>query len=184
MSRCYRRSVAWPGQDQLNAHAAASTLGKHLPTALYVHIDAIAALSLPLRLYEGCGRVILGAVDGATIVKLLRDEPKISYLSYPDFERDAHPALTESVSVHLQTFKMRTRRYADATNPPILHRKETFVVSGHPSRERFKRLTESEERAGLYEDTSRIGTRAGWNEALHAKNLTIRGHRLMRVNAG
>jgi len=168
------------GQDRLTAAAAASPLGKLLPAALYVHVDAVSALPLHLRLYEGCGRAILGAVDDATIIKLRRDEPKVSYLCYPGFDRDAHPALSESVSVHLQTFRVRTRRYGGSANPPILHRKETFLVHDDPRRERFERLTAAEERAGLLEDTTRIGTRAGWNEALEARGLLVRGHRLMR----
>lgn len=172
------------GQDRLNAAAAASPLGKLLPTALYVHFDAVASLPLPLRLYEGCGRATLGAVDGATIVKLRRDEPKVSYLCYPGFERDAHPALTESVSVHLQTFRVRTRRYDRSANPPVLHRKETFVAHDHPARERFARLTAAEERAGLLDETARIGTLAGWSDALDARGLTVRGHRLSRKPSG
>jgi DNA phosphorothioation-associated putative methyltransferase len=159
----------------------ASPTGKLLPTALYVHVDAVGDLSLPLRLYEGCARAALGAVDGATIVKLRRDEPKVSYLSYPDFDRVAHPALAESVSVHLQTFRGRTRRYDASVNPPVLHRKEAFVSEHHPLRERFARLTRAEEREGLYADTSTIGTRAGWNAALGSAGLQVVGHRLMRT---
>lgn len=169
------------GQDQLDSAAAASPIGKLLPTALYVHVDAVPSLPLPLRLYEGCGRVALGAVDDATIVKLRRDEPKLSYLCYPDFDRDAHPRLVESVAFHLQTFRVRTRRYAGAANPPVLHRKESFVAPDHPRRELFARLTRAEERAGLLEETARIGTADGWGEALKKKNLAVRGHRLVRL---
>lgn len=167
------------GQDRLNAAAASSPIGKLLPTALYVHVDAVSALPLPLRLYEGCGRAALGAVDNATIVKLRRDEPKLSYLCYPGFERDAHPRLTESVSFHLQTFRVRTRRYVDAPNPPVLHRKESFVAPGHPRRQLFARLTRAEEQAGLFDDVARIGTAEGWADALRARKLAVRGHRLM-----
>ncbi len=136
---------------------------------------------LTLRLYEGCARAALGAVDGATIVKLRRDEPKVSYLSYPEFERDGHPALTESVSVHLQTFRTRTRRYDASINPPVLHRKETFVPINHPRRTAFARLTAAEERAGLLVDTARIGTREGWRELLAERKLAVKGHRLAPI---
>jgi len=167
------------GQERLDAAAAASPVGKLLPTALYVHVDAIADLAAPLRLYEGCARAVLGEVDGATLVKFRRDEPKVSYLCYPSFERDAHPALVESVSVHLQTFRIKTRRYEDSANPPILHRKEAFVSADHPLRERFARLTKAEEKAGLYEETARIGLRSGWQEVLERAGVDIRGHKLV-----
>lgn len=167
------------GQDRLDSAAAGSPIGKLLPTALYVHVDAIADLPTALRLYEGCARAAIGQVDGATLVKFRRDEPKISYLCYPEFEREAHPALVESVSVHLQTFRIKTRRYDASGNPPILHRKEACVAPDHPLRERFARLTKAEERAGLYEDTSRIGLRSGWQEAMEKAGIEIRGHRLI-----
>lgn len=169
------------GIERLDASASSSPLGKLLPAALYVHVDAVASLPLPLRLYEGCGRAALGEVDGATIVKLRRDEPKVSYLCYPGFRRDAHPSLTESVSVHLQTFRVRTRRYDRSANPPVLHRKETFLAPDDPDRDKYARLTRAEERAGLFEDTARIGTAAGWAEALNARGWAVKGHRLARI---
>jgi DNA phosphorothioation-associated putative methyltransferase len=167
-------------QERLNAAALSSPLGKLLPTALYAHVCGVTALPLPLRLYEGCGRAALGVVDGATIVKLRRDEPKVSYLSYPTFDREAHPSLSGSISVHLQTFKVRTRRYEGASNPPILHRKESFVPEDYAARSRFSRLTAAEERAGLLSDTARIGTREGWADALADRGLAVKGHRLVR----
>ncbi|MEG3172148.1 DNA phosphorothioation-associated putative methyltransferase [Sphingomonas sp. ZB1N12] len=166
--------------ERLAAAVAAAHIGKLLPTALYVHVDAVAELPVLLRLYEGCGRAVLGSVDGATLVKLRRDEPKLSYLCYPGFERLAHPPLTESVSMHLQTFKVRTRHYAKSTNPPILHRKETFVGSTHPLRSRFERLTRAEEKAGLFGDTARIGNLMGWQTLLDETGVDIIGHRVVR----
>lgn len=157
-----------------------SEIGKLTPSALYVHESALDALSPILRLYEGCARGYTGRVDGANLIKLHRDEPKISYLSYPDFETDPHPALSFSMTVHLQTFRVRSRDYAKYRNPPILHRKECFVRPDHPLHSKFARLTRIEEDKGLYEDTSRIGTRDGWNDVLTAKGLYFRGHRLLR----
>lgn len=59
---------------------------------------------MPLRLFEGCARGYLGRVEGATIGKLARFERKVAYLSYPDFETDPHPALTEALTVNLRLF--------------------------------------------------------------------------------
>ncbi len=166
--------------DRLARAVASSPIGKLLPKALYLHVDAIPKLAVELRLYEGCGRAALGSVDGATLVKFRRDEPKLSYLSYPNFDRAAHPALAESVSMHLQTFRVRTRRYAGSPNPPVLHRKEAFLPVDHPLHERFAKLTRAEERAGLFEDTSRIGNLLGWRAALEEAGVMVVGHRLRR----
>lgn len=158
-----------------------SELGKLTPGALYIHETALDALSPLLRLYEGCARGYLGRIDGANLIKLHRDEPKISYLSYPTFETDPHPAIASSVTVHLQTFRVKHRDFRTYKNPPILHRKELFVQKDHPLYSKFERLTRIEEQKGLYEAPETIGTRDGWKAALRAKGLAFRGHRLVQT---
>lgn len=156
-----------------------SPVGKLTPSALYVHESAVPSVSTVLKLYEGCARHYLGRVDGANVVKLHIGDPMVSYLCYPEFDRDPHPALAFSLSVHLQTFRVRTRDYRSSDNRPILHRKELFVGSNYPRHEKFARLTRIEESKGLYTDSSRIGFEKGWNEELARRGLYLRGHRLL-----
>ena len=170
-------------QGVLEAACRKSPVGKLTPAALYVHRSALSGLSPLLRLYEGCAWQFLGRVDGANIVKLHLDEPIVSYLSYPEFERDPHPALAFAMTVHLQTFRIRTRDYRSSGNRPILHRKELFVAPDHRAHGKFARLTRIEESKGLYEDTRRIGFEDGWNETLARKGLYLRGHRLLIARA-
>ena len=168
------------GQPDVVASACREAhIGKLTPTALYVHESALNSLSSILRLYEGCAAGYLGKVDGANIIKLYRNEPKISYLSYPDFEQDPHPALASSITVHLQTFKEKARDYSRARNRPILHRKELFVAPDHPQYRKWARLTRIEEEKGLLDDTSRIGFQDGWQQELMRRGLYLRGHRLL-----
>jgi DNA phosphorothioation-associated putative methyltransferase len=157
-----------------------SPVGKKTPSALYVHASALHCLPTELRLYEGCARGYIGAVEGANLVKLHRDQPQVSYLTYPDFEDDAHPALASALVVPLQTFRIEVRDYTSLRNPPILHRKEEFVAYDHPLREKFARLTAQEERFGLYADPRWIGTREGWEETLAHAGVQLRGHRVVR----
>jgi DNA phosphorothioation-associated putative methyltransferase len=156
-----------------------SGIGKLTPAALYVHESALGSLSPILRLFEGCAQGYVGRVDGASIVKLHRQEPKVSYLSYPNFEGDPHPALAFSLTVDLQTFRVKFRDWRSRRNPPILHRKELFLCKEDPLHAKFARLTRIEEQKGLYEDPSRIGTQDGWNNVLANKGLCFRGHRLI-----
>lgn len=168
-------------QDLINEYCVNSGVGKLTPNALYVHVSALDELSALLRTYEGCAKAYVGLVEGSNIVKLHRREPKISYLSYPVFEKDPHPKLSASLSVNLQTFRIKQRRYGTSSNPPILHRKELFVTDGFVGKDKFARLTKSEERAGLYEDTTTIGTRDGWDGLLRTKGVKLRGHRLVKT---
>jgi DNA phosphorothioation-associated putative methyltransferase len=170
-------AVGEPGT--IDAACRASEIGKLTPTALYVHESALGALSPLLRIYEGCARGYIGAVEGANIIKLNRAKPKISYLSYPDFERDPHPALAFSLGVNLQTFGLKARKYTQYRNPPILHRKETFVTPDHPLHDMFRRLTRIEEQKGLFDETSAIGTRDGWVTVLGRHGVYLKGHRLL-----
>ena len=173
------------GQPDVVASACQrSNIGKLTPTALYIHESALMALSSVLRLYEGCARGYLGRVEEANVIKLYRNEPKISYLSYPVFEDDPHPALAFSTTVHLQTFRVRNRNYGAVPNRPILHRKELFVSPEHPHHGKWARLTRIEESKGLFEDSSRIGIQNGWNEALACKGVFLRGHRLLSRKNG
>lgn len=157
-------------------------IGKRLPSALYLHESTLPYVPLTLRLYEGCARHYAGSVDGGNIVKLARGGARVSYLSYPDFETDPHPCLAQSVSVGLQTFQIRERDYRQSSNPPILHRKEAFLAPEHPLNAKFARLTKSEERHGLYDEPSRIGTRDGWNAVLAERSVALRGHRVVALS--
>ena len=158
-----------------------SPIGKKTPNALYVHVDAIPLLHPTLRVYEGCARSYYGMVEEANIIKLHRHRPKISYLSYPKFDRDAHPSLLESFVISLGSYKVRYFDYKESSNPPVLHRKETFVSADYPKRDLFAKLTCKEDRAGLFEDTSVIGTRDGWSEVLKQKGLEVKGHQLKSI---
>jgi DNA phosphorothioation-associated putative methyltransferase len=125
-------------------------VGKLLPDDLYVHHSAVDALGPLLRIYDGCGRAYLGEVEGANISKIHRRSGKISYLVYPDFESDPHPALLRCIRLSLRTRELHCYEYGDpkkgtgtsktrsqspfsgSANPPILHRKETFLTPDHP----------------------------------------------------
>src|SRR5690606_30149645 len=117
--------------------------------ALYVHTSALSEAPALMRVYEGCARALVGTVEQATLVKLHRGDPVVSYLSYPDFDRNPHPALAQSVVCDLRERRFRVDDYSGRLNRPILHRKELFVGASYPSRSKFERLTKAEERAGL-----------------------------------
>ncbi|MDA1055736.1 MAG: hypothetical protein O3C40_35525 [Planctomycetota bacterium] len=116
------------------------------PTSL-----VITELTLLLRVYDGCARTYRGEIEDTNLVKLDRyvardsvaaggfltrsvepHSPKVSYLSYPDFETDPHPALARSVKLNLRTRELDCWDYFSSDNPPILHRKETFLPVAGP----------------------------------------------------
>jgi DNA phosphorothioation-associated putative methyltransferase len=167
--------------DDIDEACRSAQVGKLMPTALYLHDSALPLAPPVLRVYEGCARNYIGSVEGANILKLHRGVPQISYLSYPDFESVAHPNLHASLTVDLQTFRVRYRSYRESENPFVLHRKEEFVHETHPLRDKFAKLTRQEVAWGLFANTSDIGTRQGWEQILAVKGATLAGHRLLRA---
>ncbi|MBW4650446.1 MAG: DNA phosphorothioation-associated putative methyltransferase [Kastovskya adunca ATA6-11-RM4] len=155
-----------------------SAVGKLLPQALYVHVSALEALNPLLRLYEGCASRTIGRLDGATLIKFHFNQPKISYLFYPDFDDSPHPALHTSMQVDLRDLQVVYHNYDISPNPPILHRKETFVMPDYPLYEKFAKLTHQEENWGLFDNTHTIGTHLGWQKCLREHCAELRGHRV------
>jgi hypothetical protein len=166
--------------EAIDKAARSAPVGKLTSEALYVHISALDELPPLLRVYEGCGQALAGTVVEATIVKLHREKPQVSYLSYPTFDRDPHPALATVLVARLGALKLTYRDFRESENPPILHRKEAFVSSNYSGRDKFARLTAQEERLDLLSSPS-IGTRNGWHEALRGAAVELRGHRLRKI---
>lgn len=155
--------------------------GKRLPGALYVARDAGSNFGPELSQLLGQLAVVFEVGPEFNLIKFRTDELKVSFLRYPDFMDDPHPALRHAVTIDLASGKARHTDYANNLNPPILHRKETFLAPGHPRRADFAALTEAEEAAGLYEHTATIGFKLNWERLLREKGVVIEGHELRRL---
>lgn len=83
------------------------------------------------------------------------------------------------MQISLGNLRVSYRDYDHQENPPILHRKETFVIPEYPNYEKFARLTKQEERWGLLDETRTIGTRDGWEKRLEEYCAELQGHRVV-----
>ncbi len=176
----YLQDSELPQMNEIAIAIQDSCVGKKLPEAFYVHVSALSELPPKLQEYEGSARKVVPQAHAATLVKFSVTEPKISYLFYPSFDSDPHPALKASIQVDLITFMVSYRDYSTSTNPPILHRKETFVSSTYPLYQQFAHLTQTEEALGLLKKANTIGTRKGWEERLRARHVEIHGHHVIQ----
>ena len=151
-------------------------MGKRLPGACYLHESALGLLPAPLEaLLRGVADRLLPRAEW-NLVKLHKDDFKMTFLNYPDFDRYPYPALAESYLVDLGQMTMSQADYSCRGNPPILHRRESFVADSHPHRKDFEAYTEQGERLGLYAETSKIGTRRGWEAAIHQQGHALDGN--------
>jgi DNA phosphorothioation-associated putative methyltransferase len=156
-----------------------SPIGKLLPNALYLHNSALNSLAPLLQDYESQARKLLNNLEGFTLVKFAIDRPKISYLFYPDFDSDPHPKLHKSIIVDLVSQQIQQRYYQDSDNPPVLHRKETFVTEDYPLYQEFAALTNLEVALGLLANSRQIGTWQEWQQRLWQQGIDFEGHRLV-----
>lgn len=149
-------------------------IGKQLPDAVYIHESALATAP------ESLVKLILKVADALkisdedwNIIKFNKRDFKVTYLNYPDFETYAYPPLKLSTTVDLQKLSARVGNYSDSENPPILHRKETFVSDDYPLYEQFCNDTQEGEEIGLYENTRSIGFRQNWERLIKNKGYKL-----------
>jgi DNA phosphorothioation-associated putative methyltransferase len=150
------------------------TFGKKLPDDYYVHRSGEQRLPALLRLLVFAARQVVGETD-YEIVKFSLDGRKVSFLRYPQFDDEEHPALGFSVRVYFPTASYTVRDYSGSDNPPILHRKETFVDPLYPKYNVFAALTRQEEALGLLSRAD-IGHRREWLALLSEKGLVLNDH--------
>jgi len=155
-------------------------VGKLVDNALIVHRSALDYLPPMLRIYEGCARALVGDIDEANLIKLHRFSGKVSYIAYPDFEKKPHPALRLRVKITLPTLAIDYFDYSDWEDPPLLFRKEDYLHTEHPSREKFSKLTQQEEKRGLLDQIDDTESQSRWQRKMKESGFALRGHRLVR----
>jgi DNA phosphorothioation-associated putative methyltransferase len=153
--------------------------GKVLPTAYYILRPQ--EVDVPRLLFSEIRRAEIAACPAPdwNLLKLHLDQAAITFLSYPEFDCDPHPALAEATKINLTTGTVVRTNYRTRANPPILHRKETFLAPSDPRRNTFEFLTSEEEKAGLYANPAQIGLKQQWATLLRRLGLGYEGHSLI-----
>jgi DNA phosphorothioation-associated putative methyltransferase len=164
------------------AHDPSLPFGKRLPTAVYIArpqsdwpVDEL--LRVEIRRAEVAAR----PDPNWNLLKIHTNEAALTFLTYPDFDNDPHPALAEATKINLNTGSVVRTDYRSRSNPPILHRKETFIPKSDSRFTKFAELTAEEEKAGLLRDGARIGLRAYWDSLLRKNGLGYKDHKLVKV---
>lgn len=161
-----------------------TSVGKQLPDAIYFHIDAMEAIPEALQGFIPAVAKAVNLPDEQwNLVKLFKNEFRLSLLSYPDFYSDSYPALEQSLNVDLSKLSHKITCYRDSDNPPILHRKETMVLPENPHYQHFISLTQEGEQAGLYDNSRIIGFRRSWLNLIEKKGYELVDGRLFRASA-
>ncbi|SFP81403.1 DNA phosphorothioation-associated putative methyltransferase [Enterovibrio norvegicus] len=167
--------------EKFQAMVEQATAGKQLPDALYLHKDAFEALPNALSAFiHNVAKALKIDDDNWHIVKLSKNDFRLSLLSYPTFYTDAYPSLKQSVTVDLTKLMHRVTDYEASENPPILHRKELMILPSHPAYPDFEQITQEGENAGLYENSRLIGFKQSWLNLIKQHGYTLVDGRLFR----
>ena len=153
-------------------------IGQTIYYGLDEFIDAPADLH---KMYHSAVKILRNKAQDvygdANLFKFDMKNKTVSFLSYEEFWKIPHPWLNSSCCVNLMK-KTATMRFYHSYksrndwNPPILHRKELFISKDHSEYEKWARLTEQEEMAGLL-NRKDIGRRDQWNKLLDKMGLRI-----------
>ncbi|MBL4885677.1 MAG: DNA phosphorothioation-associated putative methyltransferase [Planctomycetaceae bacterium] len=149
-------------------------IGKQLPDSIYVHNSATS--TLPDELYcvlMNIAKALKIQTSDWNILKLYKRDFKVAFLSYPDFKEFSYPSLRHSYTVDLTKLSVRKASYENSENPPILHRKETFVNHDFPLKPTFEEITAEGEKIGLYENPRSIGFKINWERLISNKGYYL-----------
>jgi DNA phosphorothioation-associated putative methyltransferase len=160
---------------------ALPTIGKHTPTAYYIHISQLSSLSEEEQsaIAQGFEQAGLSEDTVFNVLKIAHDLSSLSFLNYPDFFNKGFPELESSWHVDLKLKNSSHRTYANSLNPPILHRKELLLSPEHPEQLRFQTLTKEADKLGLFKDSSRIGFLNQWIKLVMAQGYHVEGHQFV-----
>lgn len=148
--------------------------GKNLPGAVYLHRDHLNRIPSKLRALIDVIILKLKVDSGSwNILKLYKRDFKFSLLHYPAFEKYPYPPLQKSFTIDLVRLTLREADYSDAENPPILHRRETFLHQSDPRIEEYLKYTIEGQDLGLYADTTKIGSRKGWERVIRSTGYQL-----------
>jgi hypothetical protein len=150
------------------------TIGKQLPDAVYVHTSALE--TVPLELAAHVARAVAALeLDRKewNVIKFFKRDHKVTLLNYPGFLEDAYPTLDHAYTLNLERGTFRESHYGSSDNPPILHRKETFLKPDHPSVPLFRGITEEGEKIGLYQNPRSIGFKKSWERLISRKGYVL-----------
>ena len=160
--------------DRYKKIISSFTLGKQLPDSIYIHNSALTEIPSELNdLLRKITEVLKIPASDWNILKLYKRDFKIAFLSYPDFETYSYPSLKHSFTVDLLKLSARKSSYENSDNPPILHRKETFVKADFLLHPLFKEITSEGEEIGLYESPRSIGFKKNWERLISNKGYFL-----------
>jgi DNA phosphorothioation-associated putative methyltransferase len=162
----------------INFNYLRSLHGKLVGGDHYFHIDNVDDIETKTKLIELAKAYCSYDIS---IIKLDRNNERLSFLYYSDLINNPFPALLSVTTLQLNTKQITTRHY-DASNPPILHRKELILPLVTSSLPLYADLTTQLEQAGLFQKSRKIGYKRQWEERLRNAGYKVVDHKLVKLD--
>ena len=150
-------------------------LGKKVLNHYYWHCSLAAAQDglVQERVAQAEALANVQADNDYNVIKYPSNGQYLSLLSYTDFLNASFPALAYSYRVDLLTGRVEKRNYHASFNPPILHRKELLLSTGHPRQGEYRELTQTAEQLGLFDNPVTIGFKKNWETLIAASGFQL-----------
>ena len=169
---------------QYRSIVSSLSIGKNLPDAVYLHETALDEVPLELAAHLARAVAQLGLDKKPwNVVKFYKRDHKVTLLHYPRFFADPYPAVERAYTIDLDKQTFRESDYAKSDNPPILHRKETFLKGDHSAVPLFQAITDEGERIGLYKNPRTIGFKKSWERLISNKGYVFDEHGRLKPKA-
>ncbi|MFC5496290.1 DNA phosphorothioation-associated putative methyltransferase [Caenimonas terrae] len=154
-------------------------IGKSVGDSLYVHLSArmlVTNEAWRALIEQGLATLQPDARGKVNVAKVSKSTRRLSFLEYSNFDSEPFPVLRAAwTSQDASNSNFAFRSYAQALNPPILHRKELLVAPDHPYRKAWAQITEIAEGLGLFDDTRTIGFRLNWERLIEGRGYRLVG---------
>jgi DNA phosphorothioation-associated putative methyltransferase len=156
--------------------------GKIVGDARYVHKGAIELLEpSELKKITAAASLVENTYSWNVVKLELRQENKLSFLDYEDFQKTEFPSLLHSCQVDLKSETIKKRNYSP-NNPPILHRKELLIDPRSGEIDKYRGLTKELEDLGAFSNPMKIGTKQNWTDELDALGIRVENHKVVPIN--
>jgi DNA phosphorothioation-associated putative methyltransferase len=155
-------------------------LGKKVGGKRYVHAEQLPSLPDDVRAAtdSAAQALVRHGLKSFNVVRLDHELHEFAFLNYPTLGEVPFPALESSWRYDVQTSGVTYRNYQDSLNPPILHRTELLLPTGHPNKDACRFLTEECERIGLFDNPTVIGFQRSWSDLIQNRGYELCGFEL------
>ncbi|MBF2058106.1 MAG: DNA phosphorothioation-associated putative methyltransferase [Cyanobacterium sp. T60_A2020_053] len=93
-------------------------VGKVFDRSFLIHHSVLDQLPTLLRLYESCASRVVGALEGANLIRFYFDVAQIGYLYAPNFNTEKEPMIKTIMTINLKDLRVQYQNFNNTDKAP------------------------------------------------------------------